>query len=55
MKNLFRGLTVGIIAVTFLVIGLIVASNLSLTPSTEARVEPFWTEGTAKTPATAAS
>jgi len=51
MKNLFRGLTVGIVAVSFLIIGLIVASNLSLTPSSEARVEKFWTEGTGEAPA----
>jgi serine protease Do len=50
MKNLFRRLTIGIVAVSFLVIGLIVASNLSLTPPTEARTEAFWTEGTAKAP-----
>ena len=32
------------------IIGLIVASNLSLTPQTEARVEAFWTEGTTSAP-----
>lgn len=51
MKNFFRGLTVGLVAVSFLIIGLVVASNLSLTPSTEARVEGLWTEGTASAPA----
>ncbi|MDF1536710.1 MAG: DegQ family serine endoprotease [bacterium] len=51
MSKVFRGVTVGIVAVSFLVIGLIVASNLSLTPQTEARSDSFWTEGTAKAPA----
>jgi len=51
MKNLFRGLTVGIVAVSFLVIGLVVASNLSLTPQSDAGTEAFWTEGAVKVPA----
>ena len=51
MKKAFRGLTIGIVAVSFLIIGLIVASNLSLTPQTEARTDSFWTEGTSKAPA----
>jgi serine protease Do len=50
MKKAFRGLTVGVVAVTFLIIGLLVASNLSLTPQTEARTGDFWTEGTSKAP-----
>ena len=51
MKRIFRPVTVGIVAVTFLVIGLIVASNFSLTPDIEARSEALWTEGTGKAPA----
>jgi len=51
MKNAFRGMTVGVVAVTFLIIGLLVASNLSLTPRTEARTGDFWTEGISKAPA----
>ena len=51
MKNVFRGITVGLVAVSFLVIGLIVASNFSLTPDTEARTEALWTDGTIKAPA----
>ena len=45
MKNMFRPVAFGVVAVSFLVIGLIVASNLSLTPATEARTEALWTEG----------
>lgn len=51
MKNAFRGITVGLVAVSFLVIGLIVASNFSLTPDTQARTEALWTDGTGKKPA----
>jgi serine protease Do len=51
MKNAFRGITVGLVAVSFLVIGLIVASNFSLTPDTQARTEALWTEGSGKKPA----
>jgi serine protease Do len=51
MKKFFRGLTVGVVAVSFLIIGLIVASNLSLTPSTEAKDESLWMDGTASAPA----
>ncbi|MGD8353106.1 MAG: DegQ family serine endoprotease [Pseudomonadota bacterium] len=45
MKSTFRGITIGIVAVSCLVVGLIVASNLSLTPNTEARTDSLWTEG----------
>jgi len=48
MKKAFRSMTVGLVAVSFLVIGLIVASNFSLTPATEARTEALWTDGTGK-------
>ncbi len=51
MKNMFRGITVGLVAVSFLVIGLIVASNFSLTPDIEARTEALWTDGVGKAPA----
>jgi serine protease Do len=51
MKNMFRGVTVGLVAVSFLVIGLIVASNFSLTPDTEARTQALWTDGTGTVPA----
>ena len=50
MKNMFRGITVGIVAVSFLVIGLIVASNFSLTPDAQARTESLWVDGTADAP-----
>ncbi len=50
MNRVFRGLTVGVVAVSFLVIGLILASNFSLTPATQARTEVFWTEGSARAP-----
>lgn len=50
MKKAFRGLTFGLVAVSFLLIGLIVASNFSLTPDTQARTEALWTEGTEKAP-----
>lgn len=45
MNKVFRGVTVGLVAVTFLVIGLVLASQLSLTPSTEAGQKSLWTEG----------
>ncbi len=51
MKNMFRGVTVGLVAVSFLVIGLIVASNFSMTPDTEAGIEALWTVGTGTVPA----
>lgn len=50
MKNMFRGTTIGIVAVSFLVIGLIVASNFSLTPDTQARTEGLWIDGASKAP-----
>jgi len=46
MKKMFRPVTIGVVAVSFLVIGLVVASNFSLTPATEARTEALWTDGT---------
>lgn len=51
MKKAFRGITIGVVAVSFLVIGLIVASNFSLTPDTEAGTETIWTEGAGTAPA----
>jgi len=51
MKNVFRGLAVGVVAVSFLVIGLIVASNLSLTAPSQATTEALWTDGSGKAPA----
>ncbi len=45
MNKAFRGITVGLVAVTFLVIGLVLASQLSLTPTTEAGQKGLWTEG----------
>jgi len=50
MKKAFRGLAVGVVAVSFLVIGLIVASNLSLTPDTQARTGTLWMDGTSTAP-----
>jgi len=50
MKNLFRGLAVGVVAVSFLVIGLIIASNFSLTPDIEARTDALWIDGTDSAP-----
>ena len=51
MKNMFRPVAFGVVAVSFLVIGLIVASNFSLTPDIEARTEALWTDGVGKAPA----
>jgi len=51
MKIALRGITIGLVAVSFLVIGLIVASNFSLTPDTEARTQALWTDGTGTVPA----
>jgi serine protease Do len=45
MKSIFRGLTAGLIAVTFLIVGLVMASQMSLTPDTTADSGKFWTEG----------
>jgi len=50
MKKAFRGITIGLVAVSFLVIGLIVASNLSLTPDTQAKSDSLWVEGAQKAP-----
>ena len=49
MRRTFRGITVGLVAVACLVIGLVVASQLSLTPSTEAKQGTLWEESKAKT------
>jgi serine protease Do len=48
MKSTFRGMTIALVALSCLIIGLVVASQLSLTPSTEAKQGDLWTEGTAK-------
>ena len=50
MKRTFRGITIGLVAVSFLVVGLIVASNLSLTPQIQARTEALWTDGKGNAP-----
>ncbi len=45
MTKLYRGTTAVLIAVSFLVIGIILASSLSLTPGTQAEEQSLWTEG----------
>ena len=45
MKTMFRRATLGLVAVVFLVIGLVVASQLSLTPSIKAGPSNLWTDG----------
>lgn len=48
MRKMFRRATLGLVAVVFLVMGLILASQLSLTPSTQAGRSDFWTDGTTR-------
>ena len=50
MKKVFRGLTIATVAVAFLVIGMILASNLPFTLGTQAGSDSLWHEGTAKAP-----
>jgi serine protease Do len=45
MAKSFRGVTVALIAGSFLMIGMIIASQFSLTPTTEAKTPSLWTEG----------
>ena len=47
MAKSFRGITVALIAGSFLMIGMIIASQFSLTPATEAKTPSFWTDGDA--------
>ena len=48
MNKAFRGITVGLVAVTFLVIGLVIASQLSFTPPTEAGQKSLWKDGSSE-------
>ncbi|UCF30748.1 MAG: DegQ family serine endoprotease [bacterium] len=48
MARTYRGLTVGLVAVFCLIIGMVVASQLSLTPPTEAKQGVLWKEGTVR-------
>jgi serine protease Do len=48
MKNMFRGVTFGLVAIVCLLAGLIIASQLSLTPHTGADQKQLWTEGKSK-------
>ena len=50
MKKVFRGLTITMVAVAFLVIGMVLASNLPFTLGTQAGSDSLWDEGTAKAP-----
>ncbi len=48
MKKIFRGTTIGLVAIACLLAGLIIASQLSLTPHTGADQTQLWTEGESK-------
>ena len=50
MKKVFKWATISLVAVAFLVIGMILASNLPFT-GTQAGSDSLWSEGTAKAPA----
>ena len=45
MAKSFRGISVVAVAASFLMIGLIIASQFSLTPVTQAKTTSLWTEG----------
>jgi serine protease Do len=45
MAKSFRGITVALVAGSFLMIGMIIASQFSLTPTLQAKAPSLWTEG----------
>jgi serine protease Do len=45
MSKSFRGISIALVAGSFLIIGLIIASQFSLTPVTQAKDKSLWTEG----------
>ena len=45
MSKSFRGITVALVAGSFLMIGMIIASQFSLTPTSQAKATSLWSEG----------
>ncbi|MCJ7500399.1 DegQ family serine endoprotease [bacterium] len=45
MAKSFRGISIALVAGSFLIIGMIIASQFSLTPVTQAKDQSLWTEG----------